>query len=74
MGQIPQVAAAPAGSVQDLLSIAGSADFQDESAVEAKIIELFKEWHPVDLAISGRKVIVVLAVIVAGMNHPEMPG
>ncbi len=74
MGQVPQVPTPPARSFEDLLPITCPSNFEDERAIEMKVVEMCEQSCPIDLAVSGRKVVIVMTVIVAGMYHPEMPG
>ena len=72
--EVTKVASSPARSHQDFLTFTGAADFHDQGSIEAQAVKVSKKHPPVDIALSRRKMIVVMTVIVAGMDHPEMSG
>ena len=61
-------------SLQNLFSVTRPREFQDERAGEMQIVEMRQVRRRIDCAVSRRKVIVEMAVVVAGVHHPEMPG
>ena len=70
MGEIPQEATPSACALEDGLSVAVAANFQDERAVEMEIVEVREQGRPVDGAIARSEMVVVLMFVIACMHHP----
>ncbi len=74
MGEVAEVAAAAAGGVEGCFVVGQAGDLDHNGAGEVKLPELVEEGGPVNFAFAGREMVVALAVVVAGVDHPEMAG
>lgn len=74
MGKLPKIASSPPCTGENDFAIACPGDLQDECTIEMQMVQLGEKWRPVNFAVSRRKVVILSAVIVARVNHPEMSG
>ena len=69
---VAQEPGGPAGTMQERVAVRVPSDFENERTVKVQTRQLLGQGVPGNLAFARWQVIVAVAVVVAGMDHPEV--